>query len=45
LNFDHQSAFFFKWQWLGHFAKHLAGGRARTLNPGRIPCRWTFRLP
>jgi len=27
LNFDHQSAFFFKWQWLGHFAKHLAGGR------------------
>src|SRR5208337_1466770 len=27
LNFDHPSAFFFKWQWLAHLAKHLAGGR------------------
>jgi hypothetical protein len=45
LHFDHHSAFFFEWQWLGHFTKHQLDSRARTSNPGGIPCQWRFRLP
>ena len=35
LKFDHQSAFFFKWQWLGHFAETPGGEVGPGHNSGQ----------